>query len=222
MNNNKFSEKYNFDLKEELTKPTKIPQINANNLNGENTSYSQEFKKNTHPPPKTENKNYDNIHFYDKIETNRTPYKIPVEKIESESDVKKIKIDNKTSHENLKRKILLNHKLVKIFIDNFYRDEFNNTRKASYCMFLIPFGVMALFSYVSPHHPFLGSAFGVGLGGSLIAFAYFFNKEITYLSHLDYSPIGRQIRMIKNELVLYNPLSKPIMDSQVIQENKKT
>ena len=93
---NKFSDKYNFELKDEL--------LNFQNSNIKTTQVISPTIELIHidlnPKPDINSK-----HNYVKIEMNN-----------SEEDIKKIKVDSKNYYENLKRKIILNHKLLTIFI----------------------------------------------------------------------------------------------------------
>jgi hypothetical protein len=73
---------------------------------------------------------------------------------------------------------------------------------------------------VSPHHPFLGITFNISLLASAISFGYYFNQEMGYVSRMPYSDIGDKIRKLKNELVLYNPLVKPV-EVENVNENRK-
>jgi hypothetical protein len=220
MTNSKFTNKYNFDIRNEI-------EIQSSNIKHENENKSQpndieNTKINESPSQKVfSNKEDENFNNRIKNETQNNFYNIKVERIDDEDEKKKVIEDNKTYHDILKRKIKLNIKLLQIFLDNFYRDEFNYSRKCSYLIFGAPLTVFGIFYFTSPLSPFLSGSIIISLTGSLLAFSYYFIKEIDHISRMEHSLIGKKIRMIKNEMVLYNPLSKPILDSDLMKENKR-
>lgn len=212
MSDKTFSGKYNFDLSEEI-KNSKINSFDSNKDGAiDEKIHGGELKKITVHPENKHNKE-------DKEEDKS--FHIKLEKITNERDIKIINNEKKTYEDVLKRKIYLNFNMLKIFVDNFYRDEFNNTRKSSYFLILSPATAFMFFYYFSPYSPFLGGVVFVSFTGSMISFFYQLNKEINHLSKIETSSIGRQIRMIKNELGLYNPLVVPVYESQVIKDNNK-
>jgi len=179
---NKYDSKYKFDLTEEFNTCNKI-----------NTDQPTEI-----PVEKEIIKKENNL----KVEI----------KINNPEDIKKIKADHKTYYENLKRKIILNHKLFTLFTENFYRDEFNGSRTSSYLMFALPMGVIMFFRVVSPYHPLLGIALNISLIGTISSFCYYFNRDIIRIGQMDYTELGRKVKLIKNEIALYNPLAEPIKE----------
>jgi hypothetical protein len=200
MNNKNFEKKYDFDLSKEIKK-SETENSQKNQIKNEEMKVIENTKTITQNPP-------------------LDSYKIEIV-LDNPDDIKKIKIDSKTYYENLRRKIILNSKLLSTFIDNFYRDEFNNTRKSSYLIFALPCSVLMFFKMVSPHHPLLGTSFTISVLASIISFGYYFNEEMSYVSRMPYSDIGAKIRNIKNELVLYNPLCKPIEIEEESKSNNR-
>jgi hypothetical protein len=189
---NKYDFKYKFDLTEELNTCNKNIVLNNQSID---LPIEKEIKK-------KENK-----------------LKVEI-KINNPEDIKKITIDHKTYYENLKRKIILNHKLFTLFTENFYRDEFNGSRTSSYLMFAIPMGVIMFFRIVSPYHPLLGIALNISLLGTISSFCYYFNRDIIRIGQMDYTELGRKVKLIKNEIALYNPLAQPIKEEDETNENK--
>lgn len=205
MNNKHFENKYDFDLSKEI-KNSEKPEINQN--------IKEEIKEFTSNSNTTKN-----IETY-AVDQNKESLKVEIV-LDNPDDIKKIKIDSKTYYQNLHKKIILNSKLLSTFLDNFYRDEFNNTRKTSYLIFALPCSVLMFFKVTSPHHPFLGTCFTISIVTSIVSFGYYFNEEMSNVSRMPYSDIGAKIRNIKNELVLYNPLMKPIEIEQEVKTNNK-
>lgn len=205
MNNKHFENKYDFDLSKEI-KNSEKPEINQN--------IKEEIKEFTSNSNTTKN-----IESY-AVDQNKESLKVEIV-LDNPDDIKKIKIDSKTYYQNLHKKIILNSKLLSTFLDNFYRDEFNNTRKTSYLIFALPCSVLMFFKVTSPHHPFLGTCFTISIVTSIVSFGYYFNEEMSNVSRMPYSDIGAKIRNIKNELVLYNPLMKPIEIEQEVKTNNK-
>lgn len=182
--------KYNFDLSNKIK---------------ENNSLKPNISKPLDENLKMQTENY-NI----QIEMDKTN----IDKIEKI----KIKEDSKTYYQKLKRKIILNKSLAKLFIGNFYNDEFNYSRKSSYLIFGFPASVIISFYIFRPNHPLIGIITSISIISSFATFYYFFLSDIKNISESKDSQLGNKIRMIKNELVLYNPLSKPII---LEDENKK-
>lgn len=205
MNNKHFENKYDFDLSKEI-KNSEKPEINQN--------IKEEIKE-----LKSNSNSTKNIETY-AVDQNKESLKVEIV-LDNPEDIKKIKIDSKTYYQNLHKKIILNSKLLSTFLDNFYRDEFNNTRKTSYLIFALPCSVLMFFKVTSPHHPFLGTCFTISIVTSIVSFGYYFNEEMSNVSRMPYSDIGAKIRNIKNELVLYNPLMKPIEIEQEVKTNNK-
>ena len=50
-------------------------------------------------------------------------------------------------------------------------------------------------------------------------YIYFYKQDLERVSSNRYSTVGRNVRMIKNELVLYNPLAKPVIIEKENDEN---
>jgi hypothetical protein len=224
MTNSKFTNKYNFDLRNEIEIQSSNIR-NENNENNENKSRPNDIentKTNESLSQKVFSyKNDENFNNKIKNDIQNNSLNIKVERIDDEHEKKKVIEDNKKYHDILKRKIKLNFKLLQIFLDNFYRDEFNYSRKCSYLIFGAPLTIFGIFYFTSPLSPFLSGSIIISLAGSLLAFSYYFIKEIDQISRMEHSIIGKKIRMIKNEMVLYNPLSKPILDSDLMKENKR-
>ncbi len=190
MDNKGFRDKYDFTITNDGNSNKKVPEVNINQV------LEQLMSEDV---------------YLDYI-NNRFELRIT-----KEEDIKKIKLDSKSYYHNLKRKIILNHNLLKIFIENFYRDEFNNTRNSSYLIVTFPILVVLIFKSVSPYHPFFGMSLSISLMGPLIAFGYFFNQEMKNLSSSS-SIFGKKVRQIKNEIALYNPLVKEVDE---VKLNKK-
>lgn len=193
-NKKNYDLKYNFDLTDELNNKNIIDKKVTTNIPLENEITMNQTKK----------------------ENN---FKVEI-KINNPEDIKKIKADHKTYYENLKRKIILNHKLLSLFIENFYRDEFNKSRTSSYLVFALPMGVIMFFRIVSPYHPLLGIALNISLIGSISSFCYYFNDEVTRVGSMDYTELGRKVKLIKNEIALYNPLAQPLPEQDDPKANK--
>jgi hypothetical protein len=98
---------------------------------------------------------------------------------EDKLEMRKIQYDSLTSSEILKKKVILNYRLLKIFFDNFYSDDFNKTRQGVYLLFTVPFVVGGGFYILSPVHPIRGLAFNLSI---LVMIA---NLWINYLSEID-------------------------------------
>jgi hypothetical protein len=227
MTNSKFTDKYNFDLREEIELSIKKQSVSKNLLDDPNDKHTEHNENLNHKFRPQDTIEFDNETFNEANfpisdkDSNYQSFKIKVEKIDDELEKKKIIEDNKKYDEILKRKIRLNFKFLTIFLDNFYRDEFNYSRKCSYLIFGAPLTIFGIFYLSSPYSPFVTGSIFISLTGSLIAFTYYFLKEIDKLSKTENSVIGKKIRLIKNEMVLYNPLSKPILDSDMEEENKR-
>ena len=126
-------------------------------------------------------------------------------------ETKNVKFENKTYHENLKTKVRLNLKLFGLFFNNFYRDEFNQARRSVYLLFGIPISVGMYFFLISPRHPIRGLIFNVSI---LSAFMFFYFSLKSDFENLVYSntPLGDQVKKLKNELALINVLNPAYVD----------
>lgn len=204
-----YEKKYNFDIdfnkNKTFNKIMKDININLLNFDPIFKTYKSYFiffnKQNL--------KNFDNF-FPQKIENN---YSIKVETL-NPKDIKKIQEDAKSRDQKLKRKIYLNYELAKIFFQNFYSDEFSMSRKASYSLIAFPSITLLGFAILSPSHPILGLILNISIISSILVFFYYFQKDM-YNIQLDKSnPIGQKIKMINNEIVLYNPYSKEIIEEE--------
>jgi hypothetical protein len=101
-------------------------------------------------------------------------------------ETKKIQYDSLTTSQVLKKKVLLNFRLMKIFFYNFYSDEFNRTRKSIYLIFTLPFFVGGTFYILSPVHPVRGLAFNLSIFISLVNMGYNYITDIDDILINDY------------------------------------
>jgi hypothetical protein len=169
MNNQKFIKKYNFNIEEN---ENKIQEILKNN---------KPFKKYNYDI--TIIKNLKNIDFG--ITKND-------KSISDKIEMKKIKLDNMTGSEILKKKIFLNFQLFKIFIDNLYTDEYNRSRRSFYFLFAFPSIVGASYYNFSPLHPSRSLVFNISILSSIILLLYNYSKDLEDIIHSD-TEIGSEV-----------------------------
>ena len=98
---------------------------------------------------------------------------------------------------------------------NFYSHEFEASRKCIYLALGLPLSIYLGYVFFLNRHPLTNLVTGVTFLSTSITFFYFFNKDIMDLAMDGNSEIGKDIRLIKNELVLYEPLSNPV----ILKEN---
>jgi hypothetical protein len=216
-NKNSFDKKYNFDLTNEI-KPVQSNQKEYSDENGLNiTSYIAIDKVpiNDFDVNKKHIKNMMN-NLYEKEE--KEDLKFVIEK-QSEEERKKIIADSKTYSQNLRRKVKLNYNLFSLYYQNFYLDEFNLSRKSSYMMIGLPGSVILFFSTILTNHPLFGISLNISVVASIATFIYCYKRDMDTIASDRSSEIGRKIRMIKNELVLYNPIVNPVLTED--EQNEK-
>jgi hypothetical protein len=139
-----------------------------------------------------ENNPFKSYRYRVKVLENDSFYIIKTLKL-NQIEKRKIEIDNKTHHDVLKMKIKLNFRMFKIFLDNFYKDEFTNSRRSVYFLFTFPFLVGLGYYIISPLHPARGIMFNVSLLSSMMLLAYYFQSDIESMILSD-SPLGGEVR----------------------------
>lgn len=112
---------------------------------------------------------------------NESDLTIPKEKF-SEIDKYKIKIENMSDYQRLIKRIEINKKLIRLFIDNYYLDEFNNTRRGFYFCFSIPFVTFFGFLIMNPFNPLRKISFLISLFGTTVFTAISYKNEMDLLS----------------------------------------
>jgi hypothetical protein len=127
---------------------------------------------------------------------------LKLDKIEAE----KVKVDSKTYHENLKSKIILNFRLFQIFFNNFYRDDFTNSRQGTYIIFTLPFITGGVYYLLSPRHPMRVLAFNVSIISSFIFFYFCLKKDFEDLAYSG-TPLGNEVKNLKNNIAMISILS---------------
>jgi len=213
-NKNNFDKKYNFDLTNEM-KPIQ------NNHDGLNLSKNNDLDENqTHNFEANKNELKNMINEID-LKGGRENMKVVIE-VQSEEETKKIIADSKTYSQNLKRKVKLYFNLFSLYYQNFYLDYFNQSRKSSYMIIGLPVSVIMFFSTIMPNHPLFGISLNISVVASIATFIYCYKQDMDRLASDKHSDLGRKIRLIKNEIVLYNPLANPvIVEDEEIQKNYK-
>jgi hypothetical protein len=219
-NKNNFDKKYNFDLTNEM-KPIQNNLKENNNHHGLNIStYNTLDENRTHNFEANKNELKNMINELDGKEE-RENSKVVIE-VQSDEETKKIIADSKTYSQNLKRKVKLYYNLFSFYYQNFYLDYFNLSRKSSYMIIGFPVSVILFFSTIIPNHPLFGISFNISVVASIATFFYCYQRDMDRLASDKHSELGRKIRLIKNELVLYNPLANPILvEDEENQENYK-
>jgi len=100
----------------------------------------------------------------------------------SEHDKYKIKIDNMTNNQKLIKRIEINKKLISLFIENYYLDELNNTRRGFYFCFSIPFFTFFGFLIMNPFNPLRKVCFLISLLGTTAFTAISYKNEMDLLA----------------------------------------
>jgi len=143
-------------------------------------------------PNNSNDSNIDNIEDFD-IQNENSPLSImnnkvqDLDKIEkknnfSDFDKYKIKSDNLTDSQKLFKRIQINKKILSLFIENYYLDDFNNTRRGFYFCFSVPFITFFGFLILNPFHPLRKFFFFTSLMGSTLFTTISFKKEIELLA----------------------------------------
>jgi hypothetical protein len=108
---------------------------------------------------------------------------------------KKLDLESKTYHENLRAKIKLNMRLFSILFNNFYKDDFNQSRRGLYIMFSIPLLVGMGFYILSPRHPIRGLAFNVSLLSAFLFFGFSVGGDFENLAYSN-TALGEEVRLL--------------------------
>lgn len=99
----------------------------------------------------------------------------------SDFDKYKVKVDNLTKYQLLLKRIYINKKIITLFLENYYLDDFNNTRRGFYFLFSIPFVTFFGFAIMNPFHPLRKVCFFMTLLGSGAFTTISFRNEMALL-----------------------------------------
>jgi len=160
--------------------------------------------------------------FYQKVLLNKKTKNVPVKEEEiKENEIilennrlrKEKKVDN--YFKNLARKIQLNLQLYALLRKNFYYNEFNNTRNSIYLGCAFPIVLIIYFISYNHNNPMKNFVINFSFGVSACTMYYFFRKDIEeiVLNNAN-KELAQEICNIKNELAVYNPLTKSYLDQQ--------
>jgi len=123
---------------------------------------------------------------------------------------KEKKVDN--YYKNLERKVKLNLKMYKLLQNHFYYDEFNNTRNSIYLGMCFPVGVVLYFLTYNHGSPVKNIMINFSVGVSVVSIYYFFKRDLDAILLKGNSPLTDEIKNIKNELAVYNPLNNSYIE----------
>jgi hypothetical protein len=158
-----FVNKYNFNI--DSNKPITNEEINDTSIEKEKekekVDFYRSFKSNDSKTNLEKNKNekfiiIENQDFTrENLDKNINEFEEIKVYYESFTAIEKekIKIDNLNSFGQLKKRIEVNKKIFSIFIDNYYLDDFNNSRRGLYSMFSLPFITFFGLLMMNPFHP---------------------------------------------------------------------
>ncbi len=113
----------------------------------------------------------------------------------SEIDKYKIKVDHMTEYQKLIKRININKKIVSLFIENYYLDDFNNTRRGIYFFFSIPFITFFGFLIMNPFHPLRRMCFLISLLGTTGFTTISFKKDMELLATKQ-SSLGHKVKFL--------------------------
>jgi len=102
--------------------------------------------------------------------------------------------------------------MYKLLQNHFYYDEFNNTRNSIYLGMCFPVGVVLYFLTYNHGSPVKNIMINFSVGVSVVSIYYFFKRDLDAILLKGNSPLTDEIKNIKNELAVYNPLNNSYIE----------
>jgi hypothetical protein len=177
----KFKNKYNFEIIDEnrnnMPKDILVTVSRKDNCPLVETPILKESRKeeNVNKPPTLKV-------VVERIEEPNKNVKSSKKEIENEENPKKDILMSKPYPEILKKKILLNINLFKLYIDNFYYEDFENSRKCLYFLSSFPILTYILLTFKFSEHPLRRSIIVFNTLFSSGLFIYFYQTDLTECS----------------------------------------